>query len=275
MDYSLSTFTAPDNTRLDQYDGETNADWQRPFTTVFPNLNRIDNNRVHRTRENPNVGTPSNNAGDHFLSNYTIPNASYVVEAEFWNGGVFEEYPDPMGIIVIPPPPDTYHPNGTVTRTSEAYLRSNSLASIGGRATTGNYNGYRITYDQLNALWSLQKIVNNSATITLTYFDIIPVGSTRLVQLVLRGYWIEMWIDGVQRKFFRDEGVGSFSTTGLATLRFTSGPDNALVNEFSTKGIHLSSFRVHDEFPPMPIQEEIILYGSGNSNGEVSLNWTD
>lgn len=274
MNYSLSTFNVPNGVRLDQYDGELNADWQRPYTVSYPNLCRIDNERVHRTDENPEIGTPNSNGAEHFLSNYTIPSASYVVEANFWNMGVFSEWNEGT-MIEFPPPPDTVHPNGTITNTSEGYVRSNSHAIIGGRTTIGSFNGYRIWYDQLNALWSLQKFVSGSATFTVTYFDIIPFNQSRLVQLVLRGYWIEMWIDGVMRKSFRDEGVGAFSNAGLAMLRFDSGPDNWALNEFATKGIHIDNFRVHDEFPPLPINEEIVLYGSGNSSGQVSLNWTE
>lgn len=275
MNYSLSTFSTPNGVRLDQYDGELNADWQRPYTVSYPNLCRIDNGRVHRTDENPEIGTPNANGAEHFLSNYTIPSASYVVEANFWNMGVFSEWEDPFTIDPFPPPPDTVHPNGTVTNTSEGYIRSNSVARIGGRSTTGYFNGYVVAYDQLDALWYLQKYVGGTATISKTYFDIIPFNQSRLAQLVLRGYWVEMWIDGVMRQFFRDEGAGSFSTAGLAMLRFDSGPDNWSLNEFATKGIHLDNFRVHDEFPPMPINEEIVLYGSGNSSGQVSLNWTE
>lgn len=171
MDYSFSSFNVVDNIRLDQYDGETNADWQRPFTTTNHNLNRIHNGRVHRTGENPELGTPNSNSSAHFLSNYSLPSASYVVEAQFWNLGVFSEYPDPFGVGTIPPPPDTVHPNGTVTNTSEDYIRSNSIAKIGGRSSTGSFNGYTISYDQLNALWSLEKYESGVATITKTFFD--------------------------------------------------------------------------------------------------------
>lgn len=275
MNYSLSTFTAPNDVRLDQYVGELNAAWQRIQTISWPNLNRITNGRVHRTWENPNLGTPNHSGSEHYLSTYTIPSASYVVEAEVWNIGVFSEWrsdglPIPVGT------PNTVHPNGTITRTSEGFQRANSNVIIGGRASIGQFNGYRVQYDQLNALWSLQKVVNHSTiSINRTFFDIIPFGQSRLVQLVLRGYWVEMWIDGINRQFFRDEGVGAFSTAGFTMLRFDSGPDNWSLNEFSIRGLHLDNFRVHDEFPPLPITEEMMLFGTGNSSGQVLLSWTE
>jgi hypothetical protein len=284
VNYVFDTFSAPANTRLDQYDGDLNADWQRVNTTEWGNLIRINSSqRLTHTSENPNYGSPSFRGSHHWLTNYDMPTASYVVEADFYNAGVFSEYesggPGPLEEMELGGPgggSPTVHPNGTVTQAG--YLRPNMDAQIGGRSTLGNYNGYNLLYNQLNAQWQLRKFIAGVAQTVpgiQTYFDIIPVGVSRKAQLVMAGYWIEGWIDGVCRLRFRDEGVNSFSDPGELFLRFDHFDADYTNNEFPTKGIHLDNFRVHDEFPPRPLPQELMLFGSGNSSGQVSLNWTE
>lgn len=164
------SFTDTASTRLDQHDGELNADWQRPFTGADPSYQRINSSgRTYYAYENGSGYTT--NGSEHFLTNYVPPSADYYVEARIYSasdGG------------------------------------SGEYAEIYARAATP-YTFYVLQYDEGTNTWRLGYWNSGSRTpgqmTSLgTYAgDTITPGTSRLARLQVQGTSIKAFIDGVER----------------------------------------------------------------------------
>lgn len=160
------TFTDAASTRLDQHDGELNADWQRPFTGADPSYQRINSSgRTYYAAENGSGYTT--NGSEHFLTNYVPPSADYYVEARIYSAS-----------------------DGGTGESAEIYARA---------ATP--YTFYVLQYDEGTNTWNLARQNGAGTRVVMASYagDTITVGNSRLARLQVSGTSIKGFIDGVER----------------------------------------------------------------------------
>lgn len=176
------TFTDIAGTRLDQHDGEVNADWQRPFTGADPSYQRINAaGRTYYAYENGSGYTT--NGSEHFLTNYTPPSADYWVEARIYaasDGG------------------------------------SGELAEVYARAATP-YTFYFLEYNEGANEWRLGRSLGAGTKTTLATYvgDAITPGTSKLARLHVSGTTIKGFIEGVERLSVTDSNIASAGYPGL------------------------------------------------------------
>lgn len=160
------TFTDTPAKRLDQHDGELNADWQRPFTGADPSYQRINSSgRTYYAYENGSGYTT--NGSEHFLTNYVPPSADYWVEARIYSAS-----------------------DGGTGESAEIYARA---------ATP--YTFYVLQYDEGTNTWNLARQQGAGTRVVMASYagDTITPGNSRLARLQVQGTSIKGFIDGVER----------------------------------------------------------------------------
>lgn len=186
------SFTDTASTRLDQHDGELNADWQRPFTSGDPSYQRINSSgRTYYAYENGSGYTV--NGSEHFLTNYTPPSADYYVEARIYSAS-----------------------DGGSGESAEIYARA-----------TVPYDFYFLQYDEGANEWRIGRSLGFGTKTTLATYsgDVITPGNSKLARLQVQGTSIKGFIEGVERLSVTDSNI---SGAGYPGLRLDPGASRGL-----------------------------------------------
>ena len=182
--YQYDSFTDTAGTNLRSHDGETQCDWQKPYTAGNPADLKINSSgRLYYSFQNEDGFTT--NGSEHFTSNYTPPTADYAIEATIYSAS-------------------------STSDTVEFYLRA-SLP----------YTFYAAQFSQGDSTWRVRKQIGGSSTSLGSWAMSggIPPGESCDLRFEASGSILKLYVDGVLVLSMSDSSIAS----GFVGLRIDPG----------------------------------------------------